>query len=106
MLILKPILKMNDGSRIWSALVTLNGSHNRLMKLVEELGRLEQLAFAHTSCSRKNRAKLQKEAAYLVLEGIVPLVGEVTPVIGAYIGPGAIGFSVIKQINSEDACRY
>jgi fatty acid-binding protein DegV len=24
------------------------------------------------------------------------MVGEVTPVIGAHIGPGAVGFSVIK----------
>ncbi len=95
LLILKPILKMNDGVTDMERTRTLNGSHNRLMKLVEELGRLEQLAFVHTHAPEKI-AQLQKEAAYLVPEGIVPLVGEVTPVIGAHIGPGAIGFSVIK----------
>jgi fatty acid-binding protein DegV len=63
--------------------------------LVEELGRLEQLAFVHTHALEK-LALLQKEAAYLVPEGITPLIGEVTPVIGSHIGPGAVGFSVIK----------
>src|SRR4030042_1394275 len=78
LLILKPILKMNDGITDMERTRTLNGSHNRLMKLVEELGRLEQLAFVHTHAPEKI-AQLQKEAAYLVPEGIVPLVGEVTP---------------------------
>lgn len=95
LLILKPILKMNDGVTNLERTRTLNGSHNRLVELVEELGRLEQLAFVHTHAPEK-LAQLQQEAAYLVPEGITPLVGEVTPVIGAHIGPGAVGFSVIK----------
>jgi len=95
LLILKPILKMNDGKTNMERTRTINGSHNRLLELVEELGRLEQLAFVHTHALEK-LALLQKEAAYLVPEGITPLIGEVTPVIGSHIGPGAVGFSVIK----------
>jgi len=95
LLILKPILKMNDGVVDMERTRTLNGSHNRLLELVEELGGLEQLAFVHTHAPEK-LAQLQREAAYLVPEGVIPLVGEVTPVIGAHIGPGAVGFSVIK----------
>ena len=95
LLILKPILKMNDGVVDMERTRTLNGSHNRLLELVEELGGLEQLAFVHTHAPEK-LAQLQQEAAYLVPEGVIPLVGEVTPVIGAHIGPGAVGFSVIK----------
>ena len=94
-LILKPILKMNDGVADMERTRTLNGSHNRLLELVEELGGLEQLAFVHTHAPEK-LAQLQQEAAYLVPKGNTPLVGEVTPVIGAHIGPGAVGFSVIK----------
>ena len=92
---LKPILKMNDGVTDMERTRTTNGSHNRLLELVEELGKLEQLAFVHTHALEKV-AMLQQQAFYLVPEGITPLVGEVTPVIGSHIGPGAVGFSVIK----------
>ena len=95
LLILKPILKMNDGVVDMERTRTLNGSHNRLLELVEDLGGLEQLAFVHTHAPEA-LAELQREAAFLVPEGVTPLVGEVTPVIGAHIGPGAVGFSVIK----------
>jgi len=95
LLILKPILKMNDGVTDMERTRTLNGSHKRLLEMVEELGKLEQLAFVHTHAPEK-LASLQEKAAYLVPEGIIPLVGEVTPVIGSHIGPGAVGFSVIK----------
>lgn len=94
-LILKPILKMNDGATDMERTRTVNGSHKRLIRLVEELGKLEQLAFVHTHAPEKI-AQLQEEAAFLVPENVTPLVGEVTPVIGAHIGPGAVGFSVIK----------
>lgn len=95
LLILKPILKMNDGVTDMERTRTVNGSHKRLLQLVEELGRLEKLAFVHTHAPEKV-ARLQEEAAYLVPAGMLTLVGEVTPVIGAHIGPGAVGFSVIK----------
>jgi fatty acid-binding protein DegV len=74
---------------------TDNGAFQKLISLVEELGMLEQLAFVHTHALEKLE-RLKKEADYLVPQGIVPMVGEVTPVIGAHIGPGAVGFSVIK----------
>jgi DegV family protein with EDD domain len=95
LLILKPILKMHDGVADMERTRTINGSHNRLLQLVEQLGALEQLAFVHTHAPEKI-ARLQEEAAYLVPKGMKPMVGEVTPVIGAHIGPGAVGFSVIK----------
>jgi len=94
LLILKPILKMNAGETDLERTRTINGSHKRLLQLVEDLGKLEKLAFVHTHAPEKI-ARLKKEAAYLVPQGPKPLVGEVTPVIGAHIGPGAVGFSVI-----------
>lgn len=95
LLILRPILKMNDGVTDMERTRTNNGSHNRLLQLVEELGKLEKLAFVHTHAPEKIE-HLQEEAAYLVPAGIGTMVGEVTPVIGAHIGPGAVGFSVIQ----------
>jgi DegV family protein with EDD domain len=94
-LILRPILKMNNGITDMERTRTDRGAFKKLIGLVEDLGRLEQLAFVHTHALDKLK-RLQVEAAYLVPNGMIPLVGEVTPVIGAHIGPGAVGFSVIK----------
>ena len=95
LLILKPIIKMNDGVTDLERTRTIRGSNRRLLELVEEKGKLEQLAFVHTHALEKV-AKLQKQAAYLVPAGETLLVGEVTPVIGSHIGPGAVGFSFIQ----------
>lgn len=95
LLMLKPILKMNNGKTDMERTRTNFGAHRRLLQLVEELGELELLAFVHTHAPERMK-ELREEAAYLVPKGIKPLVGEVTPVIGAHIGPGAIGFSVVQ----------
>jgi DegV family protein with EDD domain len=96
-LVLRPILKMNDGKTDMERTRTDNGAYKKLISLVEELGELEQLAFVHTHAPEKLE-RLMKEANYLVPKGIIPMIGEVTPVIGAHIGPGAVGFSVIKAV--------
>ena len=95
LLILKPIIKMNDGVTDLERTRTIKGSNRRLLELVEEKGKLEELAFVHTHALDKLE-RLKKDAAHLVLPGEVPLVGEVTPVIGSHIGPGAVGFSFIS----------
>ena len=95
LLALKPIIKMNNGVTELERTRTIAGSNQRLLQLVEEKGKLEELAFVHTHAPEKLE-KLKVDAAYLVPEGQQPLVGEVTPVIGSHIGPGAVGFSFIQ----------
>jgi len=95
LLMLKPIIKMNEGVTELERTRTINGSNQRLLQLVEERGKLEQLAFVHTYAPEKVE-KLQQQAVRFVPEGEIPLVGVVTPVIGAHIGPGAVGFSLIQ----------
>ena len=95
LLILKPIIKMNNGVTELEKTRTITGSQRRLMHLVEEKGKLEELAFVHTHALEKI-ARLQEDAAHLVPQGIQAMVGEVTPVIGSHIGPGAVGFSFIQ----------
>lgn len=95
LLILKPIIKMNNGATELERTRTINGSNQRLLQLVEEKGKLEELAFVHTHAPEKLE-KLKIDAAHLIPPNQIPLVGEVTPVIGAHIGPGAVGFSLIQ----------
>jgi DegV family protein with EDD domain len=92
---LKPIIKMNNGVIELEKTRTISGSGKRLLQLVEEMGKLEELAFVHTHAPEKI-ARLQENAAHLVEDGAQVLVGEVTPVIGSHIGPGAVGFSFIQ----------
>jgi DegV family protein with EDD domain len=95
LLILKPIIKMNDGVIDLERTRTNNGSYRRLLELVAEKGKLEQIAFVHTHALERIE-KLKVDAAGFIPKGFKPLIGEVTPVIGAHIGPKAVGFSLIK----------
>ncbi len=95
LLALKPIIKMNHGVIELERTRTIVGSNRRLMEIVQEKDKLEELAFVHTHAPEKLE-KLMVEAQHLVPPGTTPLVGEVTPVIGSHIGPGAVGFSFIQ----------
>jgi DegV family protein with EDD domain len=95
LLALKPIIKMNNGLIDLERTRTVYGSYRRLLQIVEEKGRLEELAFVHTHAPDWIQ-KLMTDAAHLIPNNQVPLVGEVTPVIGSHIGPGTVGFSFIQ----------
>ncbi len=95
LLALKPIIKMNHGVIGLERTRTTLGSQHRLLEIVQEKGTLEELAFVHTHAPEKLE-KLMMEARHLIPKGQTPMIGEVTPVIGSHIGPGAVGFSFIQ----------
>lgn len=92
---IKPLLKMNNGEPEMERVRTNNGVMGRVVDLVRELGPLEELAMVHTHALERAEA-LHQQALSLFPEGKTPLWAEVTPVIGAHIGPGAVGFVAIK----------
>lgn len=94
MLQVKPLLKMHKGEMDMERVRTRNGATARLLQLAEDLGRLEELALVHTHAPEKAEA-LRRRAQHLFPEHRTPLSAEVTPVIGAHIGPGAVGFVAI-----------
>jgi fatty acid-binding protein DegV len=67
----------------------------RLLELTTELGPLEELTVVHTHAPDRAEA-LRQQARQLFPSDEPPLFAEVTPVIGAHIGPGAAGFVAIK----------
>jgi DegV family protein with EDD domain len=92
----RPILKMNAGEVDMERVRTQHRALARVIELVEELGPLEELAVVHTHTL--DRAQALKQEAAPLFEGQHPaLFAEVTPVIGAHIGPGAAGFVAIKD---------
>jgi len=90
---IKPILTMYAGKPGNERVRTRKRAITRLLEMLAAIGPLERLAIVHTHAPERV-AELRDRAASLLPEGEVT-VAEITPVIGAHIGPGAYGFAVV-----------
>jgi DegV family protein with EDD domain len=93
---IKPLLKMHRGKMDLERIRTRRRSIERLMDLVSELGSLELLSLVHTGAPQRAQA-LHEQASHLFPAGKDVLTAEVTPVIGAHVGPGAVGFAAVQS---------
>jgi DegV family protein with EDD domain len=90
----KPLLKMFEGEPTSERVRTTNGAFGRLESLLTERAPFERVALVHTHAGEQ--AELLKERVeHLLPEGELTSV-DITPVIGAHIGPGAVGFACIS----------
>lgn len=92
----RPILTMHNGEIAMERVRTRKRAIRRVIELTSDLGPLQELVLVHTGAPEKAEA-LRQEAQHLFPEDKVALSAEVTPVIGAHIGPGAVGFVAITQ---------
>jgi DegV family protein with EDD domain len=90
---IKPLLKMHDGNPTAERVRTSSGAIKRLINLLSDLAPLEQVAIVHSYAPSKGE-HLRQLVQHLLPAGEVPSVN-ITPVIGAHIGPGAVGFACI-----------
>jgi fatty acid-binding protein DegV len=90
---IKPILTMYAGKPGNERVRTRNRAITRLLEMLAAVGPLERLAIVHTHAPERV-AELRIQAASLLPEGDL-MVADITPVIGAHIGPGAYGFAVV-----------
>jgi DegV family protein with EDD domain len=90
---IKPLLHMYDGNPRAERVRTARGATKRLLGILEGLGTLEQVALVHTNAPDKS-AQLRSAAAHLLPPGEIESV-DITPVLGANIGPGAVGFACV-----------
>lgn len=74
---------------------TRKAALSRVLELASSLEPLEELALVHTYAPDEAEA-LARRASHLIPDGKVPMSAVVTPVIGAHIGPGAVGFVAIQ----------
>jgi fatty acid-binding protein DegV len=81
----KPILRMYDGNPTSERLRTRHNAIQRLTRILEETVPLQQAAIIHADAEERAR-DLIEQTRHLLPEGDVPLV-EVSPVIGAHVGP-------------------
>lgn len=92
---MKPMLKMHLGKVLTDRARTSSGAIDRLIQLALQLGPLEGVALVHASTLQ--RLELLRQQVQARLPGVpIRMVGEVAPVIGAHVGPGAIGLVCIR----------
>ncbi len=89
----KPLLRMHDGKPTVERVRTASGATRRLIDLFSELAPFEQVAIVHTHAPERAEV-LRQQVQHLLPKGNT-LSLDITPVIGAHIGPGAVGFAVV-----------
>ena len=92
---LKPILTMKNGKPGSERVRTTKKSETRLIKMLEEHLPVERFALLHTNAPEEANA-FYSRIADLIPDGEVYSM-DITPVIGAHIGPGAVGYAIISK---------
>jgi DegV family protein with EDD domain len=90
---LKPIMKMYDGKPEAERVRTLKRAIQRVIDLLREKGPLEQVAIVHTHAPERVEQLRWMAEQFLPSGDILSM--DITPVIGAHIGPGAVGFALV-----------
>jgi DegV family protein with EDD domain len=90
---LKPILTMHDGKPSTERVRTLERAVKRLLEMLGAFREIERIAIVHTNAPNRVAELRIRAAAFLPAGDIT--VTDITPVIGAHIGPGAFGFALI-----------
>lgn len=92
---LKPILTMQNGQPDSERVRTTHKAEARLLKMLEERQPIEHFSLLHTNAAEQALA-FREQAAHL-LPSEVTYSMDITPVIGAHIGPGAVGFAIVSK---------
>ena len=92
---IKPILKMYQGDATSERVRTSKKATKRLINLLTDAAPLEKVALLHTNAPQK-AAALRQQVEHLLPEQEIMSVN-ITPVIGAHIGPGAVGFACLSR---------
>ena len=92
---IKPFLKMYAGNPTAERIRTRSKAMDRLVKLLEEASPLEKVALLHSNAADRAE-ELHKRVQHLLPAGEM-IFEEITPVLGAHIGPGVVGFATISQ---------
>jgi DegV family protein with EDD domain len=92
---IKPVLHMNMGKPVVQRTRTQKNATALLMEWLEQYAPFEQLAIVHTGIQEEAEALRESVRAYWP-EGDVPVL-QITPVLGAHLGVGALGFACVSR---------
>jgi DegV family protein with EDD domain len=93
---MKPIMKMVRGVAKMEAVRTRRRAEDRLVELVEALGPLEQIGFTHFN-AREEVDQLMERLRSSFPANFPLLIQDVTPSLGAHVGPGAVCVSCVAK---------
>lgn len=92
---LKPILTMQNGQPGSERVRTTPRAEARLLKMLEEHQPIEHFSLLHTNAPEQALAFREMAAHLLPVETTYSM--DITPVIGAHLGPGAVGYAIISK---------
>lgn len=92
---LKPLLHMNMSAATAHRTRTHSKSMARLFEWLREYAPYEKLAIVHAGVEDEARA-VQALAKSFLPDGDIPIV-QITPVLGAHLGIGALGFACVAK---------
>jgi DegV family protein with EDD domain len=92
---IKPILSMYNGTAVTEKVRTRDRAVKRVLEMLDSFGQLEKIAIVHTHATMDHLSEFKKIAASH-LPRVDIMIEDITPVIGAHIGPGAIGFAIVR----------
>jgi len=93
---IKPLLHVYMGQvEMPERVRTSKRAMERLLELATDLGPLESLALLHTHGSVEQINAFREKTTFLNPEGPPPMAVELTPAIGAHLGPGGLGLACV-----------
>jgi DegV family protein with EDD domain len=92
---LKPVLHMNMGKPVVHRTRTQKNATSLLLEWLEQYAPFEQLAIVHAGIQEEAETLRESIRAYWP-ESDVPVL-QITPVLGAHLGIGALGFACISR---------
>jgi DegV family protein with EDD domain len=92
---LKPILTMKNGLPDSERVRTAAKAENRLVQMLEEYQPIERFALVHTNAPEEADAFHSRIVELIPDRDVYSM--DITPVIGAHLGPGAVGFALISK---------
>jgi len=93
---IKPLLHMNQGKPTAHRVRTQRRARERLLEWLKEYAPFERLAIVHAGVPEEAKALLEHIRDFLPSGGDVP-IAQITPVLGAHLGIGALGFACISK---------
>jgi DegV family protein with EDD domain len=90
---MKPLLTMHQGEPTAERVRTTRAATERLIALLSDCAPLEKVALVHTHALDAAEALRSRAQHLLPVDGVLSL--DITPVLGAHLGPGAVGFACV-----------
>ncbi len=92
---IKPLVHVHQGAvQSLAKIRTHSRALAHMLQHIAGLGPLRELALLHTA-NPDGAQDLRRQASQLIPAGYQPVSVEVTPTIGAHVGPGGLGFACI-----------